>query len=119
MLGHLYLEQGSYDEAATWFDVAAQHKKAGFVAGEALEGLALSYEAKGQVEKAVEYLEKALEKKSLAYRYPELRWKLALLNRRLGRYEQTRSYCKAIVNDTLATKMKQKAQNLLVEIKLM
>jgi hypothetical protein len=113
MLGSVYLDQGDYDEAVTWLDVAANHKKAGFVAGEALEALATCFEAKQDLEQAVEYLQRALKTKSVAYRYPALRWKLALLSQQMGRDDEVRRYCTEILSDTLATQYRQKAENLL------
>ncbi|MBD3392862.1 MAG: tetratricopeptide repeat protein [Chitinivibrionales bacterium] len=119
ILGHLYLGQGNFDEAATWFEVAVNHKNGGFVSGEALESLALCYEAKNDLARAFEYLQKALAEKSVKYRHPAIRWKLALLSRKMGRHEQMRQYCQAILSDTLASQYRQKAENLLAELKVL
>ncbi len=119
MLGHLYLGQGNYDEAITWFDVAAGHKNAGFVAGEALEGLAACFEAKENYEQALDYLQKALKVKTISYRYPAIRWKSALICRSLGRNDEARRWCEDMLSDSLATQYRQKVENLLAEIKVL
>jgi hypothetical protein len=116
MLGHLYLGRGNIDEAVSWFEVAASHKHAGFVSGEALEGIADCYDAKDDLDKSLDYLKKALKNKNYTYRYPALRWKTALLCQRTGKYDDARQYCKDLLADTTATEFRQRARNLLVEV---
>lgn len=116
LLGHLYMAQQDFSEAITWLEVAAGHAKAGFIGGEALEALAMCYEATGDKERSLEYLQKALKNKEVTFRIPALRWKAALACRSLGRNDESRGYCEQILSDTLAVQYRQKAQNLLAEI---
>jgi tetratricopeptide (TPR) repeat protein len=119
MLGSISLSYERYDEAITWLEVArARQKGAGFVGAAALEGLLTAFEGKGDLAKAAEYGRKALAEESIAYRYPAIRWKMALLSRQLGRLDEVRGYCDQIVADSLALDFRQKAENLLVELQI-
>jgi tetratricopeptide (TPR) repeat protein len=113
----MLLERGRYDEAIAWLEmVAKEERKGGVVSGAALEGLSAAYEGKGDYERALEYVRKALEDKRMAYRYPALRWKMALLCAETKQFGRAESLCRDIVADTLAATYHQKARNLLVEI---
>jgi tetratricopeptide (TPR) repeat protein len=119
LLGSMFLRQEKYDEAITWFTTAASgNAKAGFVAGDAHEGLADCYEAKGNRDEALKYLAKALEDPRLAYRFPAIEWKAALISKEVGRSGDAKRYCSRIVSDTTsqAAAFKQKAENLSREI---
>ncbi len=119
LLGSMLLRQEKYDEAITWFTTAVSgNAKAGFVAGDAQEGLADCYEAKGNREEALKYLAKALDDPRLAYRFPAIEWKAALISKELGRSDDAKRYCSRIVSDTTsqAAAIRQKAENLAQEI---
>jgi tetratricopeptide (TPR) repeat protein len=119
MLGHILFAQGKSDEAMSWFEIAADHKKAGFIAGEALEAMALCYEVREDFEMALDFLSQALKAKSVSYRYPALHWKSALLCRQSGDYDCMRQHCEKILSDTLAVEYQQKAKNLLAETEVL
>jgi hypothetical protein len=114
MAGSIYLQQNNIDQAVTWFETAANGVESGFVKGQALEGLAVAYEEKGDDAAAVKYLEKALRDKSAAHRRSAIRWKLALLNR--NNPSAASRYCKELIADTLAAQYHQKAENLLASV---
>ena len=117
MLGSSFLNMGRYDDAIKWFEIAAGAKSdLGFVAGEALEGLANCYEAKGNVPKALDYLDKALRDDQLTYRHPAIRWKMALLNQEINNGARAQGLCREILSDTSATDYRQRAENLLASL---
>ncbi len=121
ILGHVFLRQQRFDEAITWFNAAlSQNPHSGFVGASALEGLALCYEAKGNLEDALHYLAKALDDQRIKYRAPALEWRMALLNKELRKYEDAKGLCRKLLSDTVsaAAGYKQKAENLLTEIKI-
>jgi tetratricopeptide (TPR) repeat protein len=111
MIGSIYLQRNDADQAIAFFKTAINGPKAGFVRGQALEGLAAAYEEKGDPASAIAYLEKALKDKAAAHRHAAIRWKLALLNK--DNADKAISYCNAIVSDTTALAYRQKAENLL------
>jgi hypothetical protein len=111
MMGSIYLDQKNADNAATWFEVAVNGPDAGFVKGQALEGLAAAQEEKGDIPSAVRNLERALKDKNAAHRHNAIRWRLALLNK--GDADAVGRYCRELIADTLATAFHQKAENLL------
>jgi tetratricopeptide (TPR) repeat protein len=119
LLGDMYMAAGKYDQAITWLDIAAGRRNAGFVAGEAVEALAMCYEATGDLEQAVEHYRRALEDERISYRFPAIRWKLALVLFRDGQADRARPYCEQLVQDTLAGEYRQKAENLLAENQLL
>jgi tetratricopeptide (TPR) repeat protein len=117
MLGGIYYKQNKYDDAIKWFEIAAAKKKnTAFVPGGALEELAACYEAKGDLTQAQDYLKKALANPESAFRYPSIRWKLALLAVESKKVDDARSYCQNIIADSLAGEFRQKADLLLVEL---
>jgi hypothetical protein len=115
MMGSIYLQQGNHDQAITWFETAANGKDAGFVRGQAIEGLAVAHEEKGDVAAAVRNLERALRDKTIAHRHPAIRWRLALLTRDANSSAAI-AHCRGIIADTMATTYHQKAENLLAAI---
>ncbi|MDR2579239.1 MAG: tetratricopeptide repeat protein [Chitinispirillales bacterium] len=115
MMGSIYLQQGSHDQAITWFEAAANGKDAGFVRGQALEGLAVAHEEKGDIAAAVRHLERALRDKTISHRHPALRWRLALLTRD-SNSSAAMTHCQNIISDTTATMYHQRAENLLAAI---
>jgi len=116
-LGAALVAQERYDEAIGWYEVASRGGSASsMVPAAALEGLAVAYEAKGELDKAREYCAKALSDKRLAHRRPHLRWRLALLNEALHESEAAATLCREIVSDTMAVAYHQKARNMLAEI---
>jgi tetratricopeptide (TPR) repeat protein len=118
ILGNTFLRQERYDEALTWFKTATSNNAAsGFVGADALEGMAVCYEAKGNREEALSCLKKALNDQRVRYRFPSLRWKAALISKELGRVEDAKGFCRQITADTVsqAATFKQKAENFLVE----
>ncbi|MBD3316366.1 MAG: tetratricopeptide repeat protein [Chitinivibrionales bacterium] len=119
LLGDMHLADAKYDQAITWLEVATKRENAGLVSGEALELLAVAHEAKGDVKKAEQYYRRALEDRSISYRYPAIRWKLALLLFRNGIPDEAKQYCEQLVQDTTAGEYRQKAENLLAENQLL
>lgn len=114
MLGGIFSNIGKYDEAVQWFEIAAASKgEPGFVNGEALEGLAGCYEVKGDIPRALEYLEKALRDDRVRYRHTAIRWKMALLNQKIKSIERAETLCREILSDTTAIDYRQRAENLL------
>jgi tetratricopeptide (TPR) repeat protein len=114
MKGSIYLQQQNPDQAITWFDAAVNGPEAGFVRGQALEGLATAYEEKGDVSNAVRHLERALRDRGAAHRHPAIRWKLALLNK--DNASVASNYCREIIADSLAAQYHQRAENLLAAV---
>jgi TolA-binding protein len=122
VLGNLFLQQGKADEAITWFkDAQSTNERTGFIGADALEGLAACYEAKGNREEALNYLQKALGDQRIRSRFPEIAWKAALLCKDLGKLGEAKRFCEQIVGDTVAQAAgyKQKAGNFLIEIQIM
>ena len=118
MLGKILMDEGKYDEAITWFENAISGKEtAGFVSGQALEGLAACYEAKGDIKSANEFMEKALKDARIQYRHAAIRWKMALLNTSADS-EKSKKLCQEIIADTTANEYHQKAENLLAVLKI-
>lgn len=119
LLGHILRRQDRCDEAITWFEMAkSKSKSKNFISGGALEAMATCYESMDNLDEAIRHFEMALEDKKYEYRYPALRWKLALLNKGQSNYDKAKGYCQDIVSDTLATALKQDAENLLIELNL-
>ena len=114
MIGYIYLLQENYDNAISYFEKTLANKKnIGFIRGQSLESLATCYEAKGDLNKALDYFEKAMEDKTVAYRYPAIKWKMVLINKKLGNNDIVARYCNDLISDTLAVNFKRKAENLL------
>jgi len=114
MIGHIYLIKEKYDDAIEYFEKAYANKnKIGFVRGESLEALATCYEAQGDLEAALEFYQKALNDETIVYRYPAIRWKMALINKKLGNSDKVKLFCSELVSDTLALEYKKMAENLL------
>ena len=114
MLGSIYFNVGRYDEAITWFETAASRKTiADFINGEAQEGIAGCYEAKGDIPKAIGYYQQALDDGHYTYRRAAITWKLALLNRQMNNGERAKTLCQQIISDSTATDYRHRAENLL------
>jgi hypothetical protein len=117
LLGLHSLKTNNTDEAIRWFTKAsAGNAKAGFVSGQATEGLALCYEKKGDREKALLYFGDALKDSRIAFRHPAIRWRMALLNKELGKDDATVRFCEEIIADTTAKAFKQGAENMIAEL---
>jgi tetratricopeptide (TPR) repeat protein len=117
LLGTINYRQEKYDEAIKWFEVASRIKNhTAFVPGGALEQIASCYEAKGDLEKSLSYLKEALADPNAAFRFPAIRWKLALQAMELNKTKEAQDFCTQIVSDTTAGEFRQKARNLLLEI---
>jgi len=113
LLGTIYNEQGKFDDAINAFQKAIKsNKSADFVNGQALEAIAVSYEAKGDTESALKFLQKALEDKRISYRFAAIRYKMALLNSSKDE-SLAKKLCNEIISDTTAIDYHQKAENLL------
>ncbi len=120
MLGRITLERENYDQAIGYLEQAAQKKSnTGFVDGEALVALGTAYEAQGDSKKAVEYFQQALNNPDIAFRYPAVRWKMALAYKQIGNTVQSRQALEQIVSDTTAGEYEKKAKNLLAELSVM
>ena len=114
MIGHIFLLQENYDNAINYFEKALSNKKnIGFIRGQSLESLATCYEVKGDLNTALEYFERAMEDNTVAYRYPAIKWKMVLINKKLGNNDKVVTYCSDLISDTLAVNFKRKAENLL------
>ena len=74
------------------------------------------YEAKGDLPKAIEHLQLALDDKRISYRRAAITWKLALLNQKLNNGDQVKALCKKIIDDSTASDYRQKAENLLASL---
>ena len=118
MIGQIYLAGDNFDDAIKYFEKSLSSKKSmEFIPGQSLEALGICYEAKGDNEKALDYFEKALKDGAIPHRYPAIRWKMALLNKKLGNNEKVLYYCKELAFDTLAVDYKKKAENLVAVLK--
>jgi tetratricopeptide (TPR) repeat protein len=114
MLGSIFFSMGRYDDAIKWFEVASVAKKdLGFIGGSALEGLAGCYEAKGDIPKTLEYLEKAQVDERVAYRHGAIRWKMALLYQKSKNITRAIALCREILTDSTAVDLQPKATNLI------
>ena len=114
MMGSIYLEQKNTEQAITWFNAAVGGAEAGFVRGQALEGLATAYEEKGDIPAAIRHLDRVLRDKNAAHRHSAVRWKLALLNK--DNPAAASALCKELIADTLAAMYHQRAENLLAAV---
>ncbi|MBN1127754.1 MAG: tetratricopeptide repeat protein, partial [Chitinispirillaceae bacterium] len=104
MLGSIFLSMQRHDDAIKWFEIASTAKQElGFVGGEALVGLATCYEAKGDLSRAIEYLEKAIRDDRIRYRHGAVRWQTALLYQKNNNTARAMTLCREIMSDTTAT----------------
>lgn len=87
-----------------------------FINGEALEGIAGCYEAKGDIPKAIGYCQQALDDSHYQYRRAAITWKLALLNQKMNNGERAKTLCQQIISDSTATDYRQRAENLLAAL---
>jgi tetratricopeptide (TPR) repeat protein len=114
MLGSVFLTMQRYDDAIKWFEIASMAKKElGFVGGDALVGLATCYEAKGDLTRALEYLEKAIRDDRIRYRHSAIRWQASLLYQKNNNTARAMTLCREILSDTTATEYQPKARNLI------
>lgn len=111
LLGGILFDQGQYDEAKKFYEIASKEKKE-FIGAQASEGIAACYEAKGDVASALKYLEKALSDSRIAYRHGAIRWKIALLSKSSD-VAKAKKICNEIISDTSAVEYHQPAENLL------
>jgi hypothetical protein len=111
MLGGILLQQGRIDEAITWYQTVEKGTGAGFINGQALEGLATCYEMKGDTAAALRNLEKALTDNRITFRRNAIRWKIALLSQS-NNAERAVNLCNEIIADTLAQEYRQDAEYL-------
>lgn len=118
MVGQIYMIEGKYDDAIKYLEKALSNKKSmEFIPGQSLESLGICYEAKGDNEKALDCFEKALKDKAVIHRFPAIRWKMALINKKLGNTDKVLYYCKELASDTLAAEYKKKAENLVAVLR--
>jgi tetratricopeptide (TPR) repeat protein len=119
MLGSLFSSMGRYDEAIHWFEKAETYGRSfGFISGEACEGLAGCYEVQGDLPKALTCLEKALADRRVRFRHADIRWKMALISRKINDDVRAMSLCREIIADTTAVDLRQRAENLLAVLEL-
>ncbi len=117
MLGSIYFNVSRYDEAITWFETSASKKSpVDFISGEAWEGIAGCFEAKGDIPKALEYYQKALDDGKIKYRRAAITWKMALLNQKMNNSDRAKVLCQQIISDSTATDFRQRAENLLAAL---
>lgn len=117
MLGSIFLALNRYDEAIQWFNaVSTKNKEIGFISGGALEGLAGCYESKGDIPKALEFLDKAVKNDQIKYRHTAIRWKMALLCRKINKNVQAETLCKEMLSDTAIGELRQPVENLLAAL---
>lgn len=115
MLGSIHYQQGSYDEAITWYEPVQSSTKAHFISAQALEGIAACYDAKGDTASALQYLEKAAEDERIAFRRSAIKWKIALLTKETDVPRAT-SLCREIIADTLAQDYHMNAEFLMASL---
>ncbi|HON12288.1 MAG TPA: tetratricopeptide repeat protein [Chitinispirillaceae bacterium] len=114
ILARILYDQKKYDEALVWYENSLKGSKSvEFVGGQALEGMAACYEAKGDVSSAIQALEKALKDERVKFRHSAIKWKIALLDRNS---QKSHTYLKEIISDTTATDLHQRAENLLATL---
>ena len=118
LLGTIALRQNKTDEAVEWLELAHKGKDAGFVNAAAAEALAGVYENRGELETALDYAREALEEENLSHRHAALRWKMALVNERLKRFDRVQEHCEDLVADSAAAPYHRKAKNLLTRVRL-
>jgi len=119
ILGTIFINRGQHDQAIEWLKLAVSKRTdVGFAGAAALEALATAYEAKEDYDNAIAYGEKALNDRRLSYRRPEIRWKLALMQKNLNRFDEARRFCDQVLADTLAVDLHQRVRNLRVEMDL-
>lgn len=113
MIGNLLLQKEKYDEAEEFLQKSSKAgNSVSFVKGESLEALGTCREAVGDDQGAIEYYGKALKEESAKHRYPSIKWKLALLEKKLGNKDVALKYCDEIVSDSTAEAFKSNAENL-------
>lgn len=113
MAGNLLLQKEKYSEAEELLLVASKaSKNAGFVKGEAIEGVGVCKEATGDIDGALEFYNKVLKDETATHRYPAVKWKIALIEKNKGNNETALKYCNEIVSDTTAKVFKSNAENL-------
>ena len=111
--GTIYYDRGSLDESLAKFVRAASGSpRAGFVRGEAVEGIGKCYEAKGDYTKALASYEKVLADKDISFRYAAIMYRMALINQKLKNFDKVKELCAKVEADTLASAYRQKALNL-------
>ena len=115
MLGSVLNQQGRYEEAITWYESALKNRAIGFIGAQAYEGLAASYEMLKDTATALENLEKALTDDRIEFRRNAIRWKIALLNRKID-VARTKKLCEEIIADTLAQDYKLNAEYLMATL---
>jgi len=117
LLGSIAIKEQKYAEAETFYrEAVASGKNKLFIAAGAKEGLAAACEWNDKDNQALSLYDEILQDGEYIFRHADIRWKAALLNRRLGNTAKTVDLCNTIVADTAATTYHQKAQNLLAEI---
>ena len=115
MLGSILFQQKQLDEAITWYESVINGHDAGFVTGQAFEGLASCYELKKDTASALKYFESALNDGRIDYRRNALRWKIALLSRKSD-VTRAKKLCEEIIADTLAQDYRLNAEYLLATL---
>lgn len=114
VLGEMAYKRNQIDEAMNWFKSAiSQNPGTGFIGARALEGMGLCYETKKEKALALEYYQKAIADKRIAFRKTPLLWRMALINKEMGNATQVSQLCKQIVADTVIVEYRQRAENLL------
>ncbi|MBN2037417.1 MAG: tetratricopeptide repeat protein [Chitinispirillaceae bacterium] len=115
ILGGIFLSMRRFDDAIKWFEVAAKEaeKELGFIAGSANEALGSCYEGKGDFPRAFEYFEKALDDNRIAFRHGAIRWKMALISKKMDKLERARALCTEILADTTAVQYRPNAENMI------
>jgi len=115
LLAGLYLDSAKYDESEKYYKISSKEKE--FIGAQSYEGLGACYEAKGNVQAAIESYNKALANQNATYRHGAIRWKIALLQKDSNKNIAI-DLCKKIVADTNAVEYHQKAENLLAVIEI-
>jgi len=116
LIGTIMLNEDRFDEAIEWLLPVSSRRDAGFVPAAAREALATAYEGKGDLDNALKYNEMALNDKRITYRHPAIRWKLALINKELKKFDLAETQCTNILSDSLATAFHSRARQLLAEM---
>ena len=113
ILGSLYFSKGEYAPAIIWLQSAIA-SNGGFISGEATEALATCYENQGTTDKAIQYYQKALTDTRISYRFPTIRYKLALLLSDKGQPQPAIKYLQQIISDTTLTAQEYREKSQIV-----
>ncbi len=120
LLAQQLLTDGNYDDAIVWFDkTLSGSNKNNFIVAESYEGKGIAFEAKGEISSAIEMYKKVISLKEGQHRKASVEYKLALLLKNEGKFDEALSYCYSIKQDSLVGEVvKTSVENLEVSIEM-